>query len=65
MGVRISDPRHVCLYCSTSGTAFGPVFADSLEAEEFLGWLPAGDDPRDMRDDKLLSLYQQWKETQQ
>lgn len=39
MGVRISDSRSVCLYCSTEGVAFGPVFEDEHEAEAFLDFL--------------------------
>lgn len=39
MGVRISDSRSVCLYCSTEGVAFGPVFEDEYEAEAFLDFL--------------------------
>jgi hypothetical protein len=36
MGVRISDDKHVCLYDSTTGKAFGPVFGSVGDAEEFI-----------------------------
>ena len=45
MGVRVAYDQEVgvaCLYCSTSGVAFGPVFDGpdaNLEADEFLDWL--------------------------
>lgn len=61
MGVRISDPRHVCLYDPVSGTAFGPVFSDALEAEDFLEWL-GGRDPRDIREPRLLVMFERWQE---
>ena len=38
MGVRVSNRTNVCLYCSTTGLAFGPVFASSFDAEDFLSW---------------------------
>jgi hypothetical protein len=58
MGVRISDPRHVTIYCSVTGRAFGPVFGDSLEAEEFLRWLPG--DAREYTTEELESQYREW-----
>jgi hypothetical protein len=40
MGVRIiRGEDYAAIYCSTSMTAFGPVFADGDEADEFLQWL--------------------------
>ena len=45
MGVRVAHDRRneiAVLYCSTSGTAFGPIFEGSeadTEAEDFLTWL--------------------------
>lgn len=27
-----------CLYCSTSGRVFGPLFGDRWDAQEFLDW---------------------------
>lgn len=65
VGVRITDPTNVALYDSVSGFAFGPIFPSDLEAQEFLDWLPQGDDPRDMRDDKIDGLYRQWQEERQ
>jgi len=40
MGVRIiSDKSAAALYDSTTGYAFGPIFDDEWEAEDFLDWL--------------------------
>ena len=54
MGVRFTDSEAVAMYDSVTGQAFGPVFADEDEAEDFLTWLgtkemmdetfPLGDD---------------------
>ena len=65
MGVRITDRSHVGLYCSTDGTAFGPVMADESEAEDFLAWIAENDwrDPRDIPPVELLSMFaafQKW-----
>jgi hypothetical protein len=39
MGVRITSQENVsALFDSVSGVAFGPVFEDEFEAEEFLAW---------------------------
>ena len=43
MGVRITSQEEVVsLYDSSSGIAFGPVFADGDSAQEFLDWVNAG-----------------------
>jgi len=61
MGVRIIDggADGAAFYCSTSGFAFGPVFEDAYEAEEFLQWLP--EDPRKYKDweleEKLVEFH--------
>lgn len=41
-GKRINedDSEGAILYCSSSGRAFGPVFVDAEEAQEFIEWLP-------------------------
>ena len=39
MGVRVTDAKHVALYDSVSGIAFGPTFDSDLDAEAFLDWL--------------------------
>ena len=59
MGVRITDDTHVCLFCSTKGEAFGPVFEDRFEVEEFLDWLDETDgrDPREIPGGTLQKLY--------
>ena len=62
MGVRIiqgkldGDSRgYACWYCSTSMWAFGPVFEDEFEAEEFLQWIHG--DPRGYSDADLEAEY--------
>ena len=67
MGVRIiqgkldGDSRgYAVLYCSTSMWAFGPVFEDEFQAQEFLDWLP--DDPRGYNDALLESKYVEFLE---
>lgn len=58
-----------CLYCSTTGWAFGPVFNSRDEAEDFLAWLEAGElagaldsaDPRRYRDQELARLHGEWE----
>jgi hypothetical protein len=41
-------------------TAFGPVFGDEFEAEEFLKWLPDHTDPRQYPRNELDNLYSEW-----
>lgn len=55
LGVRITDSTNVALYDSVSGVAFGPIFKDEDEAEDFLAWLTyrKQDDPRNMTPTKL------------
>ena len=67
MGVRIIQGRfdgdsrgYAVLYCSTSMWAFGPVFEDEFQAQEFLDWLP--DDPRSYSDALLESKHVEWLE---
>lgn len=78
MGVRIlmdQGSELACLYCSTSGWAFGPTFTGNQAtdetpeecAERFLDWLAVrhgGDrrnaDPRRLEDRELEPLYYEW-----
>ena len=39
MGVRFTDSENVAMYDSVTGQAFGPVFADEDEVDEFISWL--------------------------
>lgn len=61
MGIRIinGDGPYdgACLYCSTSMWAFGPVFKDHSEAEDFLDWIGDGKDLRLMTDKELEGHY--------
>ena len=72
MGVRIlMDTSYpggsiACLYCSTSGWAFGPIFEGDDEhdgddrAEAFCRWL-GGREPRLLSDSELSALHGQWR----
>ena len=60
MGVRvIRGEDYAVIYCSTSMTAFGPVFADGDEADEFLTWLDetTHTDARLFSDSELHNKY--------
>ena len=64
MGVRVSNRTNVCLYCSTTGLAFGPVFASSFDAEDFLEWWNTFDDATDLREltpGELAIAYGKWQ----
>ena len=69
MGVRVSDRTNVCLYCSTTGLAFGPVFASSFDAEDFLEWMTtqaeangvSSSNPRDLGNAELAIAYGKWQ----
>ena len=53
--------RHGCLFCTATGSAFGPVFDcvhDARELEQFVEWmLRAGVDPREESDEALRLWY--------
>jgi hypothetical protein len=62
MGYRIitdNTQGYSCLFCSTSMTAFGPVFDEDESIEEFLEWL--GDDPRKLSAHELESAVDVWR----
>lgn len=67
MGVRIlvgkldgghrDNPDGACLYCSTTGVVFGPVFAGYEEAEGFLAWChEVYGDPRKLPAERVVTL---------
>lgn len=63
MGVRIiagngegDSGTYAVLYCSVSMWAFGPVFADENQAQEFLDWLGPVD-PRTFGDAEMHHRY--------
>jgi hypothetical protein len=64
MGVRIlqGDKSHdgAVLYCSVSMWAFGPVFEDEDEAQQFLNWLDV--DPRKLSEPELHVKYLEFLE---
>lgn len=59
MGVRIlnDEDTGACLYDSVTMTAFGPIFDDRDQAEEFLSWLPNNIDARMLTDKDLESMH--------
>ena len=63
MGIRITgDEGKTALYDSVSGFAFGLVFDNSEEANDFLEFV-GKNEPRDLRilkDSELESLYSKW-----
>jgi hypothetical protein len=61
MGVRILRDKDgdSCLYCSTTGNAFGPIFYDGEEPEEFLEWLKI--DPRKLTNKELEDKVYEWR----
>ena len=61
MGVRIlKGEDYACWYCSTSMWAFGPVFEDEFQADDFLQWIEG--DPRSYSDALLESKYVEFLE---
>ena len=66
MGVRVSNKSNACLYCSTTGIVFGPVFASSFDAEDFLQWWHETDerDPRELSNPELAVAYGKWQARQ-
>lgn len=62
MGVHIlenSEDSYKCMYCSTSMWAFGPIFYEDEDIEEFLKWLVI--DPRTLSDNELESKVSEWR----
>ena len=55
--------RRACLVDSVSETAFGPLFADEEECEDFLEWL--GHDPRKHTTTDLVNLKNKWLKEQE
>jgi tRNA G26 N,N-dimethylase Trm1 len=59
----------VCLFCSTTGLAFGPVFASEFDANDFLEWMTeqaeangvSSSDPRDLGNAELAIAYGKWQ----
>ena len=61
MGLRIlkGDDGYQCLYCSTTDWAFGPIFYDNEETQDFLDWL--GKDARSLKDNELAHAVANWR----
>lgn len=60
MGTRILvGEDNACLYCSVTDMAFGPLFEDEGEAEDFLAWLMT--DPRKLSANDLIDLVAVWR----
>ena len=62
MAVKIltdTDQGYSCLYCSTTCWAFGGIFYEEENAEDFLDWL--GDDPRSLSNQELENKMHEWR----
>lgn len=62
MGIRIltdNEQGYKCFYCSTTMWAFGGIFYQDEDPEEFLKWL--GKDPRTLKDNELESKIADWR----
>jgi hypothetical protein len=62
MGVRILEDKeqgYKCLYCSTTMWAFGGLFYEDENIEEFLEWLPK--DARIYKDNELEAKISDWR----
>ena len=65
MGVEIiSNGTNQVLICNTSMTAFGPVFYEGEDVEDFLNIAKdvGYDDVRELQDEALIILVSQWRE---
>ena len=69
MSVRTTDERHVALYDSVTGLAFGPTFESTEHAEDFLRYFADWDesdhpvsDPRSARPGNLAAAHGEWRE---
>jgi hypothetical protein len=62
MAVRILEDKdgYKALYCSTTMTAFGPIFYEDDDVEAFLEWLPK--DARNYTDGELSDQYYQFRD---
>ena len=62
MGVHILEDKdgQKALYCSTTMHAFGPIFYEDDDPEDFLEWLKPYD-PRNLADQVLENKYYEWR----
>jgi hypothetical protein len=63
MGVRTTDAEHkVALFDSVTGWAFGPIFEDDEEANDFLSFSEEKEsrDLRQLTEAELNDLYGRW-----
>ncbi len=62
MGVRILESEkdgYKCLYCSTTMWAFGSIFYEDEDPQDFLDWLKS--DPRILGESNLASKISEWR----
>ncbi len=62
MGVHILEDKeygYKCLYCSTTMWAFGSIFYEDEDVEDFLEWLRI--DPRKLTDKEFESKVYEWR----
>ena len=56
----ISNGTNSVMICNTADVAFGPVFYEDEDAEQFLEWLSP--DPRTLSDHDLAAKVTEWRE---
>ena len=54
-----NEDMEKALYCSTTMQAFGPIFYEDEDVEDFLEWLPK--DARTYDDGELIDKRYEWK----
>ena len=54
-----NEKGYKCLFCNTTMWAFGGVFNEDENVEDFLEWLP--DDARTYTDSELETLINKWR----
>ena len=62
MGVSILEDKngYKCMYCNTTMWAFGGIFYEGEDAEDFLEWLE--EDPRNLYDSELERKITEWRQ---
>ena len=63
MAIEILEDKngYKAMYCNTTMWAFGPIFYEDDDVEDFLEWLP--NDARTYSDKDLENLLSKWRAT--
>ena len=57
--LRDTEDGSKAMYCTTTDWAFGPIFGEDEEPDEFLDWLVT--DPRKLTDPQLILKVAEWR----